>query len=248
MGSFIDLTGKVFDRLTVIRRDKDYVSPKGRKDAMWLCQCSCNKNKRITVRGCHLRSGATKSCGCLGKEKTILRNIENRTLNDFVNRGDYVEMFTSKHESFFVDSDDYEIIGNIHWWLDSSGYVVGEQDGKRIWLHRMVMNCPAEYEVDHIHGKQTRNDCRKCNLRIVTISQNNQNHSLFSNNTSGRSGVSLRQDTNKWRAYININNKRINLGSFNTKDEAIEARMQAESKYHGEYSFDNSQTIEYNSL
>ena len=242
------MTGKVFDRLTVIKRDRDYVSPKGRKDTMWLCQCCCNKSKQVTVRGCHLKSGATKSCGCLSKEKTILRNIDKRILNDFVKKGDYIEMFTSKHESFFIDSDDYEIASDIHWWFDSSGYVIGEKNGKRVWLHRIIMNCPVEYEVDHIHGEQTRNDCRKCNLRIVTISQNNQNHKIFSNNTSGCSGVSLRKETNKWRAYININNKRIYLGSFSTKDEAIEARKQAELKYYGEYSFDNSQNIEYNPL
>lgn len=55
---------------------------------------------------------------------------------------------------------------------------------------------------------------------------------LQSNNTSGYPGVS-RLRTGKWGAYIKINKKRIWLGTFNTKDEAIAARKAAEHKYLG---------------
>lgn len=56
--NFKDLTGKVFGRLTVIKRDPDSV-----KVVYWFCLCSCGKEKR--VRGTHLNSGAIRSCGCL---------------------------------------------------------------------------------------------------------------------------------------------------------------------------------------
>lgn len=62
-----DLTGEVFGRLTVIREDDVYISPKGRRHKQWLCECSCDK-KIISVRQSHLRSGGIKSCGCLRKE------------------------------------------------------------------------------------------------------------------------------------------------------------------------------------
>lgn len=58
----IDLTGKTFGRLTVIKYD--YTTPKG--EAHWLCKCECGKKK--TIMGKSLRVGQTQSCGCYQKE------------------------------------------------------------------------------------------------------------------------------------------------------------------------------------
>lgn len=52
-----------------------------------------------------------------------------------------------------------------------------------------------------------------------------------SDNTSGIKGVSRRKDSRKWRAYITCQGEHIWLGSFNTKEEAIEARRKAEQEY-----------------
>jgi len=57
----IDMTGQIFDRLTVIKQ----VESKGGQ-AMWLCKCSCGKYK--SVAGGSLRGGRQHSCGCLKKE------------------------------------------------------------------------------------------------------------------------------------------------------------------------------------
>lgn len=50
----LDLTGRKFDRLTVLRPDvtKGY----------WIVRCSCGGEK--AVRGASLTSGNTRSCGC----------------------------------------------------------------------------------------------------------------------------------------------------------------------------------------
>ena len=61
MGAFIDLTGKIFTRLTVLQRTE-----KRGKEWYWQCQCECGN--QIEVRGVSLREGKTKSCGCLKKE------------------------------------------------------------------------------------------------------------------------------------------------------------------------------------
>lgn len=54
-----DLSGKKFGRFTVIRRlaKDNYGAYK------WLCLCDCGKEKEI--RGSHLVSGHTASCGCI---------------------------------------------------------------------------------------------------------------------------------------------------------------------------------------
>ena len=63
-----DLIGKVFGRLTVIAIANPYVSPKGVRCSMWLCKCECASATEIIVRENQLKSGKTKSCGCLAIE------------------------------------------------------------------------------------------------------------------------------------------------------------------------------------
>ena len=61
-----DLSGRVFGRLTVIKRAEDQVYSNGTKRVTFLCQCSCG-NKTI-VRGDFLREGRVLSCGCAKKD------------------------------------------------------------------------------------------------------------------------------------------------------------------------------------
>lgn len=60
MAKFIDLSGKIFDRLTVIERA--YPNTKI-GTARFLCKCICGKE--TTVQANSLMRGNTKSCGCL---------------------------------------------------------------------------------------------------------------------------------------------------------------------------------------
>ncbi|MEK6884554.1 MAG: hypothetical protein AABY22_33285 [Nanoarchaeota archaeon] len=66
-----DLTGQKFSRLTVIKYDR-YDLKYGH---FWFCKCECNNKNERSVCYNSLLSGNTKSCGCLGREKTIKRNF-----------------------------------------------------------------------------------------------------------------------------------------------------------------------------
>lgn len=55
------------------------------------------------------------------------------------------------------------------------------------------------------------------------------------NNTSGVLGVRFRKDRNKWYAELQENNIKHNLGSYDTKEKAIKARLEAELQYFGEF-------------
>lgn len=66
MPNIIDMIGKKFYRWTVI--DKGDVH-NGKH--YWNCLCECGIKREVA--GSHLRSGKTKSCGCLQKEINILR-------------------------------------------------------------------------------------------------------------------------------------------------------------------------------
>ena len=83
-----NLTGQKFGKLTVIERD--FEKTDASKQAFWWCACDCGE--KISVGRGSLKSGATRSCGCLkskGEEKIskILNNnkiphIKGYTFND----------------------------------------------------------------------------------------------------------------------------------------------------------------------
>jgi hypothetical protein len=77
MGKIIDLTGKKYNRLTVIRKvDAPKHIKNKRKQSYWLCKCDCGKEKEIAY--CNIVSGNIKSCGCY-KDELILRNWNDLT-------------------------------------------------------------------------------------------------------------------------------------------------------------------------
>jgi hypothetical protein len=67
MTIFTDISGQIFNRLTVVclaGRTKD-------RKLRWRCRCICGAE--VSVTGRDLRSGSTKSCGCLRVETTRRR-------------------------------------------------------------------------------------------------------------------------------------------------------------------------------
>lgn len=132
-----------------------------------------------------------------------------------------------------VDEDDVQRVASISWWINSFGYVVGRVNGKETYLHRFVFTCPSGLVVDHINGDKLDN--RKENLRSCTIKENIRNSGISKNNSSGCSGVSFIKSRNKYRAYITVDRKQINLGRFLTLEAAISARKTAEKQYFKEF-------------
>jgi hypothetical protein len=64
MPNLIDLTGKKFERLTVIGLDPE----RGNYgEVFWFCRCDCGTRKRVSSN--LLRRGEILSCGCLIQEK-----------------------------------------------------------------------------------------------------------------------------------------------------------------------------------
>lgn len=69
-----DLTGKKFERLTVIKKDED------RKNH-WICKCDCGNI--VSVLDFYLIHGKTKSCGCYRADRARkhlekIRDITNK--------------------------------------------------------------------------------------------------------------------------------------------------------------------------
>ena len=235
-----DLTGMVFGKLTVLRQADDYIKPSGQHHAQWLCQCACNLNNQIVVRASDLKNEKIKSCGCLRKEiasknngHKVKYNLMELNLED--EHGLYgIGYCSNTNNKFYFDMDDYEKIKSYCWREGVSKnyhYVCARIKGTKqtIRLHNLIFG----KHCDHIDRNPLNN--RKYNLRDATIAENSRNRSKRTNNSSGVIGVSWHKRKQKWSAEITKDYKKIYLGTFINKYDAIKSRLEAEVKYYGEF-------------
>lgn len=116
--------------------------------------------------------------------------------------------------------------------LQKTGYLKGKIVGRDVLAHRVAFcifhgRWPLD-QMDHING--IRSDNRIENLRESTPVENAKNRSLSSKNTSGVVGVEASQKGDMWYAKISVDGKRVFLGSFPNKEQAVRARWEAEEK------------------
>ena len=236
-----DLVGKTYGRLIVLEQVDDYIDPKGNKKAQWLCECSCKDKTRIITTGNNLKNGTATSCGCIQRERAAQSCKQRRKkYNTYELLSDeygeyYVGVTNNSGAEFYFDKDDYDLIKDYCWCdvslqseyrcliahnIDKGGYI------------RMTQLLGCKY-YDHIDRNPLNN--RRNNLRPATISENSYNKSKYKNNTSGVTGVNWNKNSGKWVAQIQVNNKKMGLGYFNIKEDAIKTRLEAEAKYYGEF-------------
>ena len=236
MGRFIDLTGRRFGRLTVIKRGENEQFANGSFAVRWICQCDCGNT--ILTRGQALKSGETKSCGCYHSDK--VSDLMKRE-NEYDIYEDYVVGHTLKGETFVFDIEDYERVKQLCWHITPKGYVMSRAPwNPKLNMHRYLMGVDADSSImiDHINHNTTDN--RKCNLRLVSCSENRANTQATSRNHTGVVGVSRDKTRNKWKAELTFKGITHHLGRFDSFDDAVAARKAAEEKYFGQYSYDNS--------
>lgn len=113
------------------------------------------------------------------------------------------------------------------------GYRFVKFNGERIAAHRLIWlivhaHLPR-FEIDHING--IKHDNRLENLRDVPHQINVQNlRGCISSSSTGLLGVGPKG--RKWRARITVNKVVQHLGTFETKEQAIEAYITAKRYVH----------------
>ncbi len=135
-----------------------------------------------------------------------------------------------------VDPEDAErVLAMAPWQCTKSGYAIKILWKSRTYLHRMLIDAPAEFQVDHINGDKLDN--RKSNLRLATSLQNRHNTPPHRDSRSGYKGVSF--NGKRWRARIGSNGRYRALGYFDTREEAAVAYDAAARELFGEFAWLN---------
>lgn len=229
MSRFIDLTGMSFGRLKVIKHVGG---------GKWLCECSCPEHNQTIVKGNNLKSGHTKSCTCIQKEKISTIGSMKKQWNPIeIDKYTYGIPLT-RGQIALIDKEDLDKIKNYGWYAiykknNNTFYAVTEIDSKGIPMHRFILNDPEGVQIDHQDHNTLNN--RKNNLRLCSPSQNSMNKKLQSNNTTGYKGVYLDKRTGRYRASIRINRRLKHLGYFLTALEANEVYQTTAKNLHGEF-------------
>src|SRR6266508_3911655 len=106
---------------------------------------------------------------------------------------------------------------------------------KTILMHREILGLTSLNQfVDHIDGNGLNN--QRENLRIASKRENgwNQTHKMKACSSKFK-GVCWHKTAKKWESYINVHRHKINLGLFNSENEAAEAYITAAKTYFGEF-------------
>lgn len=231
-----DLSGMKFGKLTV-----KHISTKTNKGGHthWICDCDCGSNN-VVIDGTKLANKHTKSCGCLKHDGSRYKKYNTYDLT-----GNYGIGYTRNNDIFYFDLEDYELIKD-YCWRKIGGesehqYIASTKDnGSPLLLSRLVTNCLENKNKVVDHKNHNTLDNRKSNLRITTQSFNGANKNKMSNNKSGVSGVFYDKERKKWRVEIGLNYKNHYIGRYDLFEDAVKARKDAEEKYFGEYSYENS--------
>lgn len=228
--------GTVFSRLTVI---EEAPMRAGGRRAM-LCRCECGKEKVVPLGA--LRSGNTKSCGCVfrgvgGKDPAEAKPGEVPLYGKW-----------ARGRVALVDVEDFDLVMQYRWSVmeavrgrgRSGPYAVtssicdanGKQRTTR--MHVLIM---GQLWIDHVNGDGLDN--RRSNLRPATVAQNNRNRRPTVGTSSQFKGVRWYPPREKWNARIGHNGKLRHLGYFEDEIEAAKAYDEAARLLFGEYARPN---------
>jgi hypothetical protein len=151
MGRIADMVGKKFGKLTVVK-----MSDKQGIYYRYLCKCECGNTK--ILRGASLRSGLTKSCGCIRSEYMSNKNYK------------HGQSHTSAYKCAWSRVMHMKRKFRLPKWADVEA------------IRQFYMNKPQGCEVDHIiplSGKTVSGLHVLENLQYLTIAENRSKNNKF---------------------------------------------------------------------
>lgn len=227
MSIVIDITGLRFGTLTVLG-----FSHRGKRRAyFWKCKCNCGKE--VCIRGTHLRSQKSKSCGCVhGIALSVPVTHEQllRVMKYDPKTGIFVWKISGrKYKKGDTATKNTQSMGYQTIVLQKKIYTAHVL----AWFY-MTGQWPV-FEIDHKDTCRINNKWE--NLRPATRTQNCMNSRVSKNNSSGFKGVG--KMNGRFRAYI----RGKHLGMFDTAEEAAVAYDTAATAYAGDFARPNFEAL-----
>lgn len=205
-----DMHGYRAGRLTVV----SFNSVNDHGDALWNCICDCGNE--FIARGSHIKNGITSSCGCLKKEAITKHNGCN--LPEYSVWEGMIQRCTNPN-SFGYERYGGRGIKVCERWRDFGNFIADMKSRPNI-----------EYSIERINGN---GNYEPGNCKWATKTEQQRNLGIFKSNKSGHAGVFFDKTSKRFRAGITVNNKWKHLGSYLTKDDAINARKEGERVFWG---------------
>jgi len=128
-------------------------------------------------------------------------------------------------------------IGDVAGTKDSKGYIQIRIDNRFYRAHRIiwiyVYGETPTHNIDHIDGNRSNNAIS--NLRLASVSQNNQNRKRNEKSSTQYKGIYLVKKSGKFVAQIKKNRVHHYLGLFDTPEEAHSAYCKKAKELFGEF-------------
>jgi len=153
----------------------------------------------------------------------------------------------ARDKFIIVDAADYYWLAQYRWFIENgakTSYASRRYNGKRIKMHREIMNAPANLVVDHIDHNGL-NNCRS-NLRLCSLAQNNCNRLSIRGGTSKYKGISWSKTRKRWIVKIQLNQKTYHIGQFKNEIDAAKAYDKRAKELHGQFACLNFPTKQKN--
>lgn len=162
--------------------------------------------------------------------------------------GNHAWIKLTKGYCALISAEDTDLLAQNTWtafcgaggkvYAARKAWVAGTGKADTVLLHRVVAAPPAGMVVDHINRDTLDN--RRLNLRTCLQAQNTK--SRIGSRRSGSSsfkGVCFDKQTGRWRASIAPNRTTINIGRFDTQEDAARAYDKAALLHFGEFALTN---------
>ena len=137
-----------------------------------------------------------------------------------------------KGKEVLLDDDWYEFLSyaNKNFYIHDNGYAAFTFNGRKEYIHRLIVDPKPNYIVDHINLNKL--DLRSGNLRQCTRAQNTMNKGKQVGKYSSKYKGVEKTLGGKFRVTIFSDKTKIHLGLFLDEKEAAKAYNEAALKYH----------------
>ncbi len=170
MPSFIDLAGRRYGRLTVQR----YAGRNKHKHSLWECRCRCGS--KVVLPSGALRTGNTKSCGCLHREKLTRARVHGQARHDRTTP-EYRAYHNAKRRCTHPNKHDWKYYGGRGIKFLFTSFVefyrcIGDKPSPRHELDRIDVN--GHYQPGNVRWvtkEESRRNMRSAKLNEIIVEQ-----------------------------------------------------------------------------